>query len=211
MEPELWKAIQVLFADVEASLGPCGTDPAQDQGDDDIFSGPEELVNARSRVRDAFDTLRLKFSGTLTEQEAYQVLFPLVVYVDEQFQARYFERTQTAWPLLQKELYEVDDGGELFYDTLDVILKKPQTSQFVYEVHYFCLKHGFLGKYVTDPVRISKYMDQLKDKIAVNPMEGVSILAEDSGELKYFISPAWFYLGIVLLLVFVYATLRFLA
>ncbi len=110
---------------------------------------------------------------------------------------------------MQKELYDVDNGGELFYDTLDSILKKPQTSQFIYEVNYFCLKHGFQGKYVDDPIRIHKYLDLLKKKISVNSIEELDISDEEIGELRYFTSPFWYYKGAALLVISFYGLLRF--
>ena len=161
MEPKLWKAIQVMFATVDASLGIQIAGPDSDSGPDaeahpDTAPGPdttaempadtESLVAARAQIREAFDNLRITLLGTLSEQESYQVLFPLVVYVDEQVQARYFGKTHLSWPLLQRELYEVDNGGELFFDTLDSILRKPQTSEFVYEVHYFLPQTRVPGK-----------------------------------------------------------------
>ena len=63
---------------------------------------------------------------------------------------------------------------------------------------------------MSDPVRINKYMDQLRKKLSVHPMEGMSILAEESGEMKYFISPAWLYGSAGLFLILVYLVLRFM-
>ncbi len=210
MEPELWKAIQVLFATMERAFGFREADWDSDNPSD-IQIDPENLIKARSEIRKGFDDLRITLLGSLSEQETYQVLFPLVVYVDELVQARYFGNRQVSWPLLQMELYEVDDGGRLFYDTLDSILKKTQTSQFVYEVHYFCLKHGFEGKYVADPVRINKYLEQLKEKIAISDMDRIEIMAEETGEMKYFASPVWLYAGVLICLIPVYCLFKFLA
>ncbi|MBU1341554.1 MAG: DotU family type IV/VI secretion system protein [Proteobacteria bacterium] len=212
MEPELWKAIQHLFDQVDTSFN-----HLQAAGDHDPLKEPDgsdenmDLIAARSKIREEFDHLRVTLLAYLSEQECYQVLFPLVVYFDEQVQTIFFKEKQISWPLLQKELYEVDNGGELFYNILDSILRKPQTSEFIFEVNYFCLKHGFQGKYVDDPIRIKKYMDKLKDKISIQQMEGTRIFAEETGPMRYFVSPSWLYGGAMLFLILFYGILRFIA
>ncbi len=212
METELWKAIQSLFDQAASSFDRLKTAPESgtEQAPDGSYESGD-LVKARSQIRDGFNRLRVSLLGYLSEQESYQILFPLVVYFDEQVQAKFFKEKHLAWPLLQKELYEVDNGGELFYDSLDSLLRKPQTSQFIFEVNYFCLKHGFQGKHVDDPVRIKKYMDKLEKKIPIRPMEGTSIFPEETGAMKYFASPFWLYGGGGLFLILFYGLLRFIA
>ncbi len=211
MEPELWKAIQVLFDKVDKSFNNIHSED-DDDGKKDSNNSPEhlDLVKARSEIRKQFESLRIKLLECLSEQECYQVIFPLMVHFDEIVRAEFLKDEQLKWPLLQKEFYDVDNGGELFYDNLNSILRKPQTSEFIFEVNYFCLKHGFRGKYVDEPVKIKKYKDKLKEKISVIDMEGVSIFPEDTGEIKYFLSPLLYYgLGVMFLIVF-YGALKFI-
>ncbi len=218
MEPELWKAIQVLFDQIEESFDKIKADNTSDASEPEAPDAENtdnfdnmDLVNARKEIRHQFENIRIKLLEYLSEQESYQVLFPLVVYFDEIVRAKFLKEKQLEWPLLQKEFYDVDDGGELFYDNLNSILRKPQTSEFIFEVNYFCLKHGFQGKYVDDPVKIKEYIDKLETKISTIDMEGVSILPEDTGEIKYFMSPAWYYGGAVLFLIIFYGALKFIA
>lgn len=212
METEIWKAIQLLFERVNRSVDTIKIQEDQDpEGNDEPSYEELDLVKVRSDIREQFDQLRSTLIAYLSEQECYQVLFPLVVYFDEQVQAKVFKGRKLNWHLLQKELYEVDNGGELFYNILDSILRKPQTSQLIFEVNFFCLKHGFLGKYVDDPIRIKKYMDQLEEKISIPHMEGFSLSAEEPGQMKYFASPLWLYGGAGLFLITFYGLLRFIA
>ena len=209
MEPELWKAIQLLFDQMNRSFNILAT-AGEHKGEQPSEGSLEhmDLVKARSEIREQFDRLRITLLEYMSEQECYQVLFPLVVHFDELVRVKFLKEKQLSWPQLQKELFEVDNGGELFYDNLASILRKPQTSQFIYEVNYFCLKHGFQGKYVDDPVQIKKNMDKLKEKISVRPMEGNSILAEETGEMKYYASPIWLYGIALLLLITFYGLLK---
>ncbi len=215
MEPELWKAIQILFYKINEYFDNIKDDT--EKSDTSSNSGQEEensleytdLVKARKEIRKQFENLRIKLLEYLSEQESYQVLFPLVIYLDEIVRAEFLKEKQLEWPLLQKELYDVDNGGELFYDNLNSILRKPQTSEFIFEVNYFCLKHGFQGKYVGNPVKIKEYLDKLKKKISCIDMEGVTIFPEDTSEIKYFWHPVWYYGCAVLCLIVFYGVLRF--
>ncbi len=85
---------------------------------------------------------------------------------------------------------------------------KPQTLQFIYEVHFFCLRHGFQGKYVGDAAQINKYMAKLQEKIPSPPMEGGAVITQDPGEITYPSSPAWVYGGAALVLILIYLIMR---
>ncbi len=219
MEPELWKAIQILFDSANGFFDSIKSEAAAYDtaagGPDDVkeenFTDNTDFVNARKEIRKQFEDLRIKLLEYLSEQESYQVLFPLVVHFDEIVRARFLKEKQLRWPLLQKEFYDIDNGGELFYDNLNSILRKPQTSEFIFEVNYFCLKNGFQGKYVDDPVKIKEYLKKLEKKISVHDVDSIILFPEDTGEIKYFMSPVWYYGSAFILLVIVYGTLKLIA
>ena len=74
------------------------------------------------------------------------------------------------WRALQSELYETDEGGLLFYDTLDELLSE-EASSVVYEAFYFCLRLGFLGSLRTTK-RVASYMNALSERFS-QPVEAV--------------------------------------
>ncbi|QTA81207.1 Type VI secretion system protein, DotU-like [Desulfonema limicola] len=154
----------------------------------------EKIVRVRADIRTHLEYLRVELAETLTEREAYLVLFPIVIYFDEMVQLKYLQAGQ-AWPSLQKELYQIDDGGVIFYETLDDILRKPNTLPFIYEVFYFCLNHGFKGKYNDDPVKISEYKNKLKTKLPVISTEKNAAFSDELLQIKTFGPPMWFYAG----------------
>ena len=97
----------------------------------------DDLLQARTELRAQLDRLRTKLSERLSERDSYLVLFPMVAHFDEWVQMRFLKGDQLSWPPLQRELFQIDDAGEIFFETLDDILLKPQTLPFVLEVFYF--------------------------------------------------------------------------
>ena len=186
-------------------------------GDEKLRDGERfPIVARREHQTRGFEFLDVAFLPRicirrgLSVAQTYLVLFPIVIYFDELVQVRYMEAGQS-WPTLQGELYQIDDGGVLFYETLDGILRKPQTMPFIHEVFYFCLSHGFRGRYNDDPVKITEYMERLKEKIPVGAVEIPIEPPEESPQLRSFGSPAWYYSAAGALLLLGYLALKLYA
>ncbi len=171
----------------------------------------EEIIKLRAHIRTQLDFLRAKLSETLAERDCYLILFAMVAHFDEYVQANYLSDTSLLWPPLQKELYQTDDAGELFYDTLDEILHRPQTLPLIYEVFYFCLNHGFLGRYNNNPVKITEYMRRLRGKIPIHEMENIQTDPDETGQIKYVGSMAWYYGAAAVAILASYFLLQFAA
>ena len=204
MEKRLWKKIAALFADMDRGI--LAFKQAGDVDGQAVIENPDtNILQVRDTVRKKLDQLRVDLSEFLTDQESYYVLFAIVIYIDEDIQINVLDKAQMSWPLLQKELFDIDDGGNLFYDTLDHILRKPEVSLFVFEVYYFCLKHGFQGRYITDPVKIADYKKSLEQKLGTHDMENEVLIPEERPDLPHLFSPAWYYGIALVFLVFAYA------
>jgi len=222
MKNEHWEAIQLVFEKMEQACGQLGSAPSPTQP---AVQPPEsygetpteeaspaagqcyDVVGVRSEIRTRLDFLRVKLAETLTERDCYLVLFPIVAYFDEHVKTRYLDENQLSWPPLQKELFQIDEAGELFYETVDDLLRKPQTIPFIYEVYYFCLNQGFQGKYVDNPVKISEYMKKLREKIPVVDLSNAQTAAVETGQVKLVGSAAWYYLASAAVLVLCYLLL----
>ena len=110
-------------------------------------------------------------------------------------QVQFLDVNQAAWPPLQKELFQVDDAGDMFYESLEEILSKPQTLPFIYEVYYFCLNYGFKGRYNDNALKINEYMKKLKAKIAAAIPENLAAEPERPGRFKRIGSRTWYSLA----------------
>ncbi|WP_437308031.1 DotU family type IV/VI secretion system protein [Sorangium sp. So ce388] len=129
-----------------------------------------DFVKLRARVRQRLVWLKTQLSGTLPEHEVHYVLFPIVVHFDEL--VRLVSRgATTRWEPLQSELYDVDNGGELFYARLEERLRQAETPPIVFEVFYFCLSDGFRGMYQGDEKKIAEYKARLDVRIPKKPVE----------------------------------------
>lgn len=127
-----------------------------------------DLVDLRAKLRKRLTWLKSKFSEILADHEVYYTLFPIVVYCDELVNS-VTHGAISRWEPLQSELYEVDNGGEVFYSILDDRLRQEETSPIVFEVFYFCLKDGFVGMYQGDRKKIDEYMARLAERARLKP------------------------------------------
>ena len=93
------------------------------------------------------------------------MLFPLVIYIDELVQLRLSSIAAPWQPFFQRELYKIDNGGERFYQGIDNLLSKSDTPPIIFEVFYFCLVHGFRGRYVHDSEKVKFYRSVLSQRI----------------------------------------------
>ena len=142
----------------------------------------------RSEISAKLDELHGELSKVLSERERYFVLFPLTIHYDELVLRRLPPNEQSAWPLLQQERFKIDDGGDKFYSFAEERLANPDTPPLVFEVLYFCLSDGFIGRYASDPARIAGYKSTLAARIPMpktpaqlNAKRGPSATGTSSG------------------------------
>lgn len=152
-----------------------------------------DFVKLRARVRQRLVWLKGQLSSTLPEHEVHYVLFPIVVHFDEL--VRLVSRgATTRWEPLQSELYDVDNGGELFYTRLEERLRQEETPPIVFEVFYFCLSDGFQGMHQGDARKIAEYKARLEQRIPKKPVEDVD--DDAAGAPVELVRFPWLYYGV---------------
>lgn len=130
------------------------------------------LQRLQVELRTKLDALRDNLNRELVENETYLVMFPLVLLCDEMVMSRLAKEQQTRWSLLQSELFEINYGGDVFYDFVDERLDKPDTPGMVYEVLYFCLAAGFVGKFGESSGKVQRYRTLLSEQVgSLSPAE----------------------------------------
>lgn len=166
-----------------------------------------DLVALRAKLRASLTRLKGKLADTLPEHEVYHALFPLVVYADELAQSATQERVGLFRPL-QREFYEVDNGGERFYSIADTLLRREDTSPLVFEVFYLCLSAGFRGQYASAPDKLEEYKARLAARIPTPkpPQEEGGPRALAAVELVAF--PTWYYVAAAAAVLAVFAALH---
>lgn len=224
MKNQHWEAVHKVYTYLESVCGGSLYQPETDMDDENPeearSTGPDgradrqepteidDLVQVRSEIRVQLDFLRATLSEQYTERDTYLILFPIVAQIDELIQTNFLVALQTDWPLLQKELFQIDNAGESFYNILDDVLLKPQTPLFIYEVYYFCLRYGFRGRYKDHPVKIKEYLKKLETRLQEDATSVAAPPSEYMGRIQQFGSPGWNYLVAAGVIVGAYLVLR---
>jgi type IV/VI secretion system ImpK/VasF family protein len=125
-----------------------------------------ELRPLRAELRKRLLALKQELAGRLSEREVYLMLFALVVHFDEVVRTSFPEADHVTWPLLQKELFDTDRGGDLFYQSVTELIEGPRLAPVVGNVYFFCLSVGFRGKFAQEPERRTQVMTRLRDWLA---------------------------------------------
>ena len=86
----------------------------------------------------------------------------VVLSLDEWIIKQYFMGRFMRWPLLQQSLFNVGNGGRLFYRTLDKLLKVQGQEIFIYQTYYFLLKEGFCGMYMDEQITRQHHLNTLE-------------------------------------------------
>ncbi|MEN6439494.1 MAG: DotU family type IV/VI secretion system protein [Syntrophobacter sp.] len=223
MKNDLWEAVHDIFRKLDEYFGheraPSGQVISDTSSEDPYIEDadqpagvralpPDELLLARSELRKELDIIRTRLANRLNERDTYLVLFAIVAHFDELVQTRFLKSDKLTWPTLQKELFQVDDAGEIFYETLDDILLKPQTLPFVLEVYYLCLNDGFKGRYDQNPAKISEYMARLRQRIPFEPPVPVERTDIEYKVVETKRSPAVYYVATACVLLAFYCVLK---
>jgi type IV/VI secretion system ImpK/VasF family protein len=222
MKNDLWEAVHDIFRKLDELFGcgrlACKPAPAPSYPDEPELEDAaqpaaeyvlplDDLLPARSALRKELDVVRARIAERLNERDAYLVLFAIVAHFDELVQTRFLKGDKLSWPTLQRELFQVDDAGEIFFDTLDDLLIKPQTLPFILEVYYFCLNDGFKGRYDRSPAKIGEYLERLRQRI---PFEEPTLVHREEAEpmvIESHRSPVVYYLSAAALLLGFYGVL----
>ena len=179
----------------------------------DAGGAPAPMLSSsvRNRLREELLTklseLKTGLRSQLSEKEVGMVLLPLVIHIDELVMRRLSHEEQTQWVLLQRELFDLQNGGEVFYEFIQERLNMPDTPPLLFDVLYFCLSDGFSGKFDDEPARIEQYKRMLVEKIplpALPPPGPKKRRGRDDPDPKVIVPPvraSWFYLSAILAVV----------
>jgi type VI secretion system protein ImpK len=167
MKLSLWRLVLSLRDDIgrilERTLMPNA--PAMNERTVLSFIDSGSIMQLRIELRNRLDLLKDALHKEVTENEAYLVMFPLVLLCDEMVMSRLPKQQHTEWRLLQQELFQINYGGDVFYDFVDERLAKPDTPAMVFEVLFFCLSAGFVGKFGIDGGKVVRYKGLLTERI----------------------------------------------
>lgn len=153
------------------------------RGATSVTISPELLARLREDLLCRIENLEEKLSKELSEGDVGQMIFPLVLLCDEMVMVRLAKEQHTLWHLLQTELFRINYGGDVFYDFADEQLDKANTSVEVFEVLYYCLQSGFVGRFGFDSSKVQRYRNLLSERIlALAPADRASLTMPSAAE-----------------------------
>lgn len=183
----LWHAVLGAVRDVDRAVARMGGAGAS------TGAGSEALAALHGQVRDRLDRLRVELRA---HADGDRMMLVLILFEDERIMRGLPDDLRLSWPLLQVAWIGSSRGGEEFYRILELLLEDQRTSGLLLEIFYFCLSHGFAGRFAGNAEAIEGYRGRLRARIPVP--EGADAgrpHQEASGAPGRQMHPAWYYLG----------------
>jgi type IV/VI secretion system ImpK/VasF family protein len=201
-----------LAADPDAPRDPLlarATELARDSAFREQHPGGADIVEMRNIIRNRMTWLKGKFDEVFRGHESNQALFPIVVYVDELVKLS-TSGASNRWEPLQSLIYNVDNGGELFFTILEERLEQQETNPLVLEIFYYCLAAGFTGAYQRDSKKLESFQSRLAGRF-LPPPAGENDPVEAPHDVKIVTFPWEFYALAFAVVLAVYLVLSWLA
>ena len=163
----------------------------------------------REDIRKDLTSMRTELGNHFSERDCYLMLFPIVVYFDEIIQVLHPGANKETWVPLQREFFQTDQGGELFFDTVDELLDQELPS-LIYEVYFFCMSMGFSGRFAGNTQKLQAYMSRIKAKfkapivfsLIASLQAPKGLLNTNDSKILYYVLAASAVIGTYLILVF---------
>jgi type VI secretion system protein ImpK len=167
MNLNIWQVI--VGAHREAGELLAATTPEAAAGDLDnlrALLGSDTMENLHGQLRHTLARATQKLGQSMDNGDIKQIVFILAIALDEKVQRRLAPEEAPRWPLLQRALFDVHDGGDLFYDLIDDRLTRSDTLPLIFEVCFFCLSDGFVGRHSRNKPMIEEYKRKLAARIS---------------------------------------------
>ncbi|KEI35096.1 hypothetical protein FRA_41c09890 [Francisella sp. W12-1067] len=132
----------------------------------------QDIIAFREKVITKTTHIHNLIHQELGERISFYIAFAIYIYCDEVINKLNFEADSnvTNWHLLQEEVYQRNDGGDYFFEIIEIVLDNPVFPKVVAQVLYLILALGFKGCYVGLQSEINKYKNKL---CAILPNEEV--------------------------------------
>ena len=145
----------------------------------DLFTVTDRLRSGRRAPSDAA-SFRTELKGQIarahetattagySSSEVREALYALVVFIDETIlNSGLAAFSDWARQPLQEELWQDHMGGERFFETLDEMLRRPESQALTetLEVYELCLLLGFHGRYRENDPALAQYVRSVSERI----------------------------------------------
>jgi type VI secretion system protein ImpK len=166
MNLNVWQELVASHREMSERIA--ATVPEAAAGDLDAMRpllGNDAMETLHGQLRQTVARAAAKLAPLLDSAELQRILFLLAIAIDEKVQRRLAPEEAPRWPLLQRALFDVHDGGDVFYDLLDDCLARSDTPYLVFEICHFCLSDGFVGRHSRNRPMIDEYQRKIASRL----------------------------------------------
>ena len=166
MKLEHWQDILRTYRQVRVSLDQFQLfEPTAAQTASQVRVGAQGLALLHQQLLTDVEGLQRALGSTYSEEEVREAVRPFVYLIDEMVMQRLADDDHQDWTKLQKTLYQLDSGGDHFYELADEKLGQRGGSLLLFELMHFCLTAGFEGGHQGKPARLREYKERLAARI----------------------------------------------
>lgn len=181
---------------------------------------PPEAPRGYQRLRDDLrEAIKARLDPVLTDhlgaRQKRQCLIAIVSFIDERERVA-LGALAGAWklPLLQAELLQIDNGGDLCFEQLGELLERPdEVHELVFEIHLLCLRAGFVGRHRDHRHELDKLTGRLAGRVRGHhphraAVGGGGAPPPPRGRIGFIRFPLRYYLGVAAIIAGVFVALR---
>jgi type VI protein secretion system component VasF len=165
MNLQVWQELVASHREMSELIAATTPEAAASDLDMRPLLGNHAMETLHGQLRQALARASAKLGTLLDSNDLKQILFILSIAIDEKVQRRLAPEEAPKWPLLQRALFDVHDGGDLFYDLLDDRFARTDTPELVFEVCCFCLSDGFVGRHSRNREKLEEYKLKVASRI----------------------------------------------
>jgi type IV/VI secretion system ImpK/VasF family protein len=128
---------------------------------------PPPLYGKRRAVlRESLSMADAALTAYVGGRQRYQCLVALVAFLDERERIALGGLAE-GWglPPHQRELLDIDDGGDRFFDELADASARRDTHGLVLEIFLFCLRSGFVGRHRDHRFQLDQTVAELTERV----------------------------------------------
>ncbi|MEM6960346.1 MAG: DotU family type IV/VI secretion system protein [Myxococcota bacterium] len=132
-----WSAITPVLDEIDALCR-----------EDGMHGTQAETAIARDRIKTGLSAMRSRLSQLVGPPDVREIEFVVIVVSDERLH-QVLGKRGVAWSPLQRELLGIEEGGDLFFERVQIYLHDPATHPFLYTLCAYMLQSGFRGRYLS--------------------------------------------------------------
>jgi type VI protein secretion system component VasF len=120
----------------------------------------------RAALHEALSIADAALTAYVGARQRYQCLVALTAYVDERERVALGPLAERwALPALQRELIDIDDGGDRFWDELADAMSRRDVHGLVLEIFLLCVRSGFVGRLGDHRFNLDQTVAELTERV----------------------------------------------